>query len=157
MDVEIRKAEIEDAELLGKNFWHPLAEEMREYHKVNRLEENAAKEAVNGFKDRLKDESYEFFFLEQDGKEIAYISLERGERPTRELGKYIEVIGLYVKEEYRGEGIGTQLMSKARRYAEEKEADYMTVSAEWKNEKAREFYLKNGFEEKKVKFVRMLK
>lgn len=156
MDVEIRRAEEGDEELLAKEFWHPLATEMDKYHKVNELEEGAEKKAVEGFRDRLENDSYEFFFLEVDGEEIAYMSLEKGERSTRKLGRYIAVIDLYVKKGFRGEGYGTQLIEKAQKYAEEEDADYMMVAAEWENERAREFYLKNGFEEKKVKFVKML-
>jgi GNAT superfamily N-acetyltransferase len=156
MDVNIRKAEEDDAELLAKEFWHPLAEEMEKYHEINELRSKVEENAVAEFEDRLEDDKYEFFFLEVDGEEVGYVSLEKGERESREIGDYVAVIGLFVKEGFRGEGYGTKLIGKAKSYAENVGADYITVSAEWENEKARDFYLENGFEEKKVKFVQIL-
>lgn len=156
MDVEVRKAEEEDAELLAEEFWHQLAKEMEDYHEVNELKEEADKRAVKGFKDRLNDNTYEFFFLEVNGEEIAYISLEKGERSTRKLSKYIAIIDLYVKQGFRGEGYGTRLIEEAQKYAEDKNADYMMLAAEWENERAQEFYSKNGFDEKKIEFIKML-
>ncbi|QGA80474.1 GNAT family N-acetyltransferase [Candidatus Nanohalobium constans] len=159
MDVEktqIRRAEPGDEELLAKDFWHPLAKEMEKYHEVNRLKKNAEEDAVSAFEDRIKDESYTFFFLEIDSEEVGYISLEEGNRSSREEEEYMAVIGLFVKERYREEGLGTELMSRAKEFAQEKDVDYMMVSAEWQNDRARKFYNENGFEEKKVKFVQMV-
>ncbi|MFB6100271.1 MAG: GNAT family N-acetyltransferase [Candidatus Nanohalobium sp.] len=156
MAVEIREAEEEDAELLAEDFWLPLAREMEDYHEVNELDDDAGETAVDGFQDRLEDGKYRFFFLELDGEEVGYVSLERGERETREHGKCIAIVGIFVKEGFRGEGYGTRLMEKAREYAEELDADYIVVEAEWDNSGARKFYSEKDFDEKKVRYVKML-
>lgn len=159
MDVEetsIRRGEPGDEELLAKDFWHPLAKEMEKYHEVNKLKENADNMAVEGFHDRLTDDKFDFYFLSFGGEEVGYASLKNGKRETREKEDFVEITGLYIKEDYRSKGLGTKLLRKARKHAEERDADYLTVSAEWNNEKARRFYTKNDFREKKVKYVQLL-
>ena len=154
--MEIRKAEIGDEEILAKQFWHPLAKQMEDYHPANKLKEDAAEEGVGEFRERIENNKYSFYFLEDDEMEIGYISIEKGDRVSRKLDKYIEILGLYVKKGFRGQGYGTKLIEKAREIAKDLEADYITVSAEWKNEEARKFYKEKGFEEKQVEFVQVV-
>jgi len=154
--MEIRKAELGDEQKLAEEFWHPLGEEMEDYHPANELKEDCAEDAPEEFRKRIKDEKYSFFFLELEDEEIAYISLEKGKRPSRKLEDYIDIVGIYVKKGFRDQGYGTKLIEKAKEISEESEAKYLTVSAEWENEEAREFYNKTGFEEKKVKFIQMV-
>jgi len=129
---------------------------MENYHEVNELREEAAENGVDELEERIEDDKYSFFFLEVEGEKIGYISLMEGERPSRKMENYVAIIGLYVKEGFRGEGYGTELIEKAREYALEVQADYIMVSAEWKNQRAREFYRDKGFEEKKLKLIQVV-
>ena len=155
--MKIRKAEIGDEQKIAEKFWHTLGKEMEDYHSANELKESAEEEAVEKFGERIEDEKYSFYFLMEDGEEIGYISLEKSQRASWKLDKYVEILGVYVKKDFRDQGHGTKLIEKAGEVAKDLEADYMTVSAEWENKGARKFYQENGFDQKQVKFITEIK
>lgn len=73
---------------------------------------------------------------------------------TKDFGyrksKYIEIENIGVDPEYRSQGIGRLLMEEIVKWAKEKGAAKLYVSAYWKNTKAVNFYKKNGFYEVEV-------
>jgi len=56
------------------------------------------------------------------------------------------VWNLLIDEEYRRQGIGTELMKKAKEFAREKDCRAMTVETQTTNWPALNFYLKMGFQ-----------
>lgn len=154
--MEIREAESEDAELIAKDFWHPLGKEMENYSELNELKEDADEEAIEEFRKQLEDDKHRIFLLEEGSEEVAFITVKIDERPSRKNGKYLAIINLYVKKGYRGQGYGTKLVEKSRQVAQKENRDYIMVSSEWENERARKFYEKLGFEPKKVKYTESL-
>ncbi|MFC6734010.1 GNAT family N-acetyltransferase [Haladaptatus sp. DYSN1] len=151
--MEIREADVGDAAFIATEFWVPLAEEMEAYSELNHLRADAGEHAENGFRRLLKNDTHRVFLLEADGEDVAYILVETGVRSSRRLGAFLSIVDLYVKEGHRGEGFGTALVEKARAVADAEDCDYITVSAEWDNEPAREFYENLGFEEKQVSYA----
>jgi ribosomal protein S18 acetylase RimI-like enzyme len=62
------------------------------------------------------------------------------------------MINLYVDDEYRSQGIGKKLVEEFVAIAKEKGAKAIEVTANYKNDRGRAFYLKNGFQEKNVTY-----
>lgn len=73
----------------------------------------------------------ELFIFEENGHVAGFLGMD---------GHYIA--GLFVASEYRGQGIGTQLLESAKQTHFE-----LTLSVYEKNASAYKFYLKNGFRE----------
>ncbi|MEE8825051.1 putative N-acetyltransferase YjaB [Lentilactobacillus sunkii] len=73
----------------------------------------------------------EMFIFEDNGHVAGFLGMD---------GHYIA--GLFVASEYRGQGIGTQLLESAKQTRSE-----LTLSVYEKNANAYKFYLKNGFHE----------
>lgn len=152
--MKIRTAEIEDIELLATKLWMELAEMMEPYSEANKLKENPKELAVNGFENVLESEDYETFIIEKEGDEIGFMNVKIKEKTTFKKDKCLDLVDLFIKEGFRGEGYGTELVEKTEQYADKNGCDYITVSTEWDNSKAREFYEKKGFIEKQVKYIK---
>lgn len=154
--MKFREATEEDVELLSE-FWYDLAEQMEEYSDFNKLSKDAKETSIEELKERIGKEGIGIIILEEGGEQIGYVYVEvNEERSTRDTGKYAHIGVLYIKEEYRGQGYGSKLIEKAEEWAERQGCNYMTVSAEWKNQKARNFYQKNQYQQKKAKCLKNL-
>ena len=141
--MKFREATEEDVEVLS-DFWYDLAEQMEQYSDFNKLSDDAKETSISELKERIGKEGIGVIILEEDDQEIGYVYVEENEeRPSRDTGKYAHIGVLYIKEEHRGEGYGSKLIQKAEEWAEDHNCNYITVSAEWKNQKARNFYQKN--------------
>ena len=57
---------------------------------------------------------------------------------------------MYVEDEYRRLGVGTLLIEKFKKYCKEKDIQNIKVTASAKNNRAINFYMKNGFEDYNV-------
>ncbi|MBC5793181.1 MAG: GNAT family N-acetyltransferase [Nanohaloarchaea archaeon] len=153
--MRIRTADIEDREILAHEMWIELAEMMEPYSEANELKEDPKELALNGFENVLESEDYETFLIEKDGNEIGFMNVKVEEKTTFKMDKCLDIVDLFIKEGFRGEGYGTKLVEKAEEYADKTGCDYITVSAEWKNKKAQEFYEKKGFKQKQVQFIKL--
>ncbi|WP_227133353.1 GNAT family N-acetyltransferase [Halorubellus salinus] len=152
----IRAATHDDAELLATDFWYPLAKQMEQYSPLNELRDGVAEDAVDAFADMLERDDRRIFLREADDEPVAFLVVELGERPSREHGRYADIVDLYVKEPHRGNGHGTALVDHVEALASDQDRDYVTVSAEWQNEPAREFYRDRDYDQKQVTYAKPL-
>jgi GNAT superfamily N-acetyltransferase len=152
MFMEIRDARPGEEEMIIEEFWKALALRMERYSELNVLDESASDKSYDPMLERIEDDKYRVLILEEDGPK-AYMMLEEEISMTREKGRCVKIADLYVKEGWRGQGLGTAMIKKAREHAENRDFDYLKVASEWENEEARVFYRKKGFKPKKVQYV----
>lgn len=81
-----------------------------------------------------------------DHKPAGYVALAVKDFGYRK-SLYVEVENIGVDPEYRSHGIGKLLIEESVKWAKEKGATKLYVSAFWKNTKSLDFYKKNGFYE----------
>jgi len=96
----------------------------------------------------LQDNTDNFFFLEEDGVAKGYIRInEKNEYPYEDLkkNKCIELVRLYVLNEYHGTHVAKSLMYFAFDFAKERSYEKMYLSVWEYNFRARGFYKKMGF------------
>lgn len=152
--MELLEAGKDDVQVLAE-LWHSLAEEMEKYSELNEICEGSQKTAEKSFREILdKDEGK--IFLIKEGEIAGYTSIEHGRHESRKISRYTEIIDLFVKKDYRSQGIGSETVEEIKSIADQNDSEYLKVSAEWKNSRARKFYTENGFKEKQVKFVQRL-
>ena len=89
-------------------------------------------------------------------KVVGYIALAEKDFGYRK-SKYMEIDNMGVDANYRSLGIGQQLVERAGEWAVAEGFRRLYVAAFWKNDRARDFYRKNGFEEIGVEFDKILK
>lgn len=68
--------------------------------------------------------------------------VEKIPNPAAETECYLYVTNFYVREEYRGEGIGTMLLSEALTWAKTNNAHTAIL---WPRERSKSLYLRHGF------------
>lgn len=147
MEWNIGKAKKEDESRIKELFIEML---QAIYHTQN----------VCGYKDGYLDKFFEdrcdwICVAEEDGFVIAYLSIELHHEPE----DYIYLDDLSVSKRYRGNGIGTELLKAAQRFAEEMEIPAIVLHAEKTNTGALKLYKRLGYsiaEEENTRF-RMIK
>lgn len=140
MNISYRKSIKEDIPYINNLF----IEMVKTVNK--RMEDNNItpyKELENGFIDNYLDKFYidnnNVIFVALDNNDIiGFISLCKNE-------DNIYIDDYSVKEEYRGKGIGSKLMSLANTYALENNINELITHVETANKKSIEFYKNKGF------------
>ncbi|MEN9338237.1 MAG: hypothetical protein RIQ41_551 [Candidatus Parcubacteria bacterium] len=110
------------------------------------------------FEDCLEEEH--FFLLAVDGDTIAgYVYVEV--MPTESADCYeVKTVGhidsIFVLEEYRGKGLGTELINRAVEWLQSKAISVCTIGVRVENEAALDLYQKLGFEVGNIKLWKEL-
>jgi len=89
---------------------------------------------------------------------IAGVVRNQTEINRLEIGphKVGEVADLYLDEEYRNKGIGTEMLKIAEEYFKSMECDGIWLSVFYPNENAHNFYKKLGFTDREVGMLKQL-
>jgi diamine N-acetyltransferase len=96
----------------------------------------------------LNDPDSEFYFALADAMPVGYIKLNYGDSQTDvKDNESIEVERLYVLAEYQSQKIGKLLMAFAEQRAISKDLRYVWLGVWEHNQRAYQFYLRNGFEQ----------
>ncbi len=96
----------------------------------------------------LTDESDNFFFFEEEGTVKGYMRINaKHDCPLESYNdrKCLELVRLYVLNDYHGAGVANQLMEFAIDFARENGFEIMYLSVWEYNFRARGFYEKHGF------------
>lgn len=160
-DVRIVSAEREDADALAE-LWVELASDQREHGSHLLPEENRTRirEALlqHVVTDtifvarRRADEGDAENAEDAEDTVIGFVSFGlESERYRQDVSRGI-VHNIYVRPADRGEGIGTALLDAAESALADRGADTVGLQAMASNEKAREFYRRNGYEPHRVEF-----
>ena len=101
------------------------------------------------------------FIVEEGGKMIGFASGIIEEMPEQEKLAHIPVISgyildVYVESEYRGTGIGKQLMEEMEKYFKEKKCTMVSFRVFKPNESAHEFYKTLGYEDRDYIMEKMI-
>lgn len=156
--MNIKEADVSDAENLVDELWIPLAKEMEEVSEFNTLAESGVRsDAVKYFTDRLRKDKHNFLIAEVDGEYAGFVSVEeRTARPVFERDKYGHIHELYVSKHYRRQGIATELLKAAEDMCREKGFDMIRLSVNVRNDSAQELYRENNFYAERTMMVKDL-
>ena len=143
----IRRAKEEDI-----NDILTLLHEVHDIHEAIRpdlFKKNTTKYSSNDLLSILKDDKKPIFVYVNQNKVIAYafcvlISIVN-DNNFKDF-KYLFVDDLCVESKSRSQGVGSELYNYAKDYARSKKCDFIRLNV-WKlNEKAYDFYIKNGMD-----------
>ena len=68
--------------------------------------------------------------------------VEKIPNPIAEPEHYVYLTNFYVREEYRGQGIGSRLLVEVLEWSKSKNAQMVIL---WPTERSKQFYLRHGF------------
>ena len=90
----------------------------------------------------------QFYFAKHNGNAIGYLKVNTGKAQTElQDSEAMEIERIYVLKEFHGKGIGQILFDKALQIANNKKLSHLWLGVWNKNERAVNFYKKNGFAE----------
>ncbi len=148
--MNIRKATIEDAEILARISWQSFHEAFAE-HPANHpddmkvyMDEAFSVETIRA---ELAEKDAVWFVAEIENEMVGYAKLKRFAREDGITGeKPIELCRLYALQNFIGQGIGKTLMLKSLEFAKDNGHDLMWLGVWEFNYRAQKFYTKFGFE-----------
>jgi GNAT superfamily N-acetyltransferase len=124
MDVEIRHADLEDGESL-LDLWHGFTAHLAEYDERYRHRESANERWLSYFENQLVDAKYGTVIVAEVDDEIVGVLEARvtGGHPIFRLSDHGSINGYYIREDYRDEGIGRQLIEEAVDWFQSRDRD----------------------------------
>ncbi len=142
----IRKAKPDDLPEISKLNLE-LFKIQHEFDPTANLEWTFSPDGQEYFKTRISTEdSFTEVVEDESGKLIGYIFGTIFKRqPWRIEGKYAELESIYIKPEYQGEKLGSQLTNNFINWCRENKVNYVSVIPSAQNESAIKFYRKLGF------------
>lgn len=102
----------------------------------------------------LSSDGYFTLAATDGGLVCGYVSAVR--EVSLEAGEYWRVIGLAVKEEYQGKGLGTALLTLAESNAKAEGARLVALSSGFQRTEAHKFYEKLGYRKTSFAFKKFL-
>ena len=148
MEIEIRKATIEDLEIILDLNLKLFEKEYQEFDKTFDCEWTKSEEGRKYFSNRILKDSGCALIASVDGRVVGYL-VGGFVKPEsyRLVSKMVELEDMYVLEEFRSKGVGAKLCEQFLAWADEKGVKRLRVTASAQNKRAIEFYRKNGFED----------
>ena len=96
----------------------------------------------------ITNEASDILVYENDGTVVGFILLQAKTRPDFEFmhpGKYCYIMDIIVTENHRGKGFGTALMNAAKKWAKERNCNFINLDVLANNPDAIKLYEKLGF------------
>lgn len=148
MDVQIRHAEMDDGEELLE-LWHGFTAHLSEYDERYQHKEDADERWLRYFENQLINSKYGTVVVADDGDQLIGVLEARitGDHPIFRLADHGYINGHFVREDYRGEGIGRQLIETAVEWFQSppREVEFYRVDVLEGDEAAAELYQDLGF------------
>ena len=144
---KIKKVTIKNIEQLQKIGRQTFQETFSE----SNTEENLKTYLDKGFSTEkmtveLHDKNSVFYSVTRDNNVIGYLKLNFGASQTElKDQKALEIERIYVLNQFHGKKVGQILYDKAIEVARQKNVDYVWLGVWEKNQRAINFYQKNGF------------
>lgn len=142
-NIIIRKAILKDLDSIQKLNNSLFDLEFNEFDNTLNRGWSFEKEGKEYFEDVIKNEIV--FVAQENEKIIGYLAGYVCEQMSYKTETFAELDNMYIDDKYRRLGIGTLLISKFKRYCRDKNIQNIQVTTSAKNNRAIQFYLKNGF------------
>lgn len=141
-EVRVRVASVDDAEVLAQ-----LRFELRSsFHSVDESEAEFVARCAAWMRERLRnDASWQCWIAELDSIAIGSVwvqLIEKIPNPIAEPESYAYLTNFFVREEYRGKGAGTMLLTEALAWSRSKDAEVILLRP---TERSKPLYLRHGF------------
>lgn len=145
--VKIKKVEVTDIELLQKLATETFVETYASHNSAenmkNYMEESFAIEKLT---EELENANSHFYFAIENNTPIGYLKTALKEENTKfNNEKSLGIERIYVVQKFQGKKIGQILFRKALEIAKQEKLNYIWLGVWEKNQKAINFYKKNGF------------
>lgn len=129
---KVKKEEIKTLAELASEIWHEYWPCILTPEQIDYMVENFQSE--NAIKEQIANENYTYYFLIIDGEVAGYTGVS-------EKGEYLFLSKLYIKKEFRHQGIGRKAFDEIKKLG----FDKIQLTVNKYNKNTIEAYLKYGF------------
>jgi ribosomal protein S18 acetylase RimI-like enzyme len=145
--IEIRKITIDNLvqlqEIGRQTFTETFSSSNTEENMKTYLEEGFSVEKLTT---ELQNPESEFYFASLNETVIGYLKINFGQAQTEpQVEKSLEIERIYVLQDFHGKKVGQLLYEKAIEIAKNKKVDFVWLGVWEENNRAIQFYTKNGF------------
>jgi ribosomal protein S18 acetylase RimI-like enzyme len=149
----IRKMTEEDS-IAVADLWYRLSKHHEDYHRYYAVKESGVEDLVVHVLDLLRRDCV-IYVSELDERIVGFVSgyiVRRNPHlSTERVGK---VDNIFVSEDSRGNGVGTQLLESLFNFYKSNGIVYIEISCDLQNAGARRLYERLGFKEQKVLMIK---
>ena len=141
---KVNSNEITSLQKVGRQtFFETFSQTNTEENMQKYLEESFSSDKLLG---ELNNPDSKFYFAKYNDEIVGYLKLNLGHSQT-ELNdnESLEIERIYVLKDFQGKKIGQKLYEKAVEVAKQNKVKYIWLGVWEKNQKAIDFYEKNGF------------
>ncbi len=146
MKINIRQVEKEEIKNLG-DMWYELASMHENIMEGYELAEDPILSWIQFIEKGTEKEGMVTLVAEKQGEIVGFVSAVLRRRPPffskRDIGL---ILDLFVKEEYRGKGIGTTLVSAAEKWIKNNDVDIAVMTVSPSNKTALNFWEELGYD-----------
>lgn len=103
----------------------------------------------------LADPSHGTWVAEDRGRIVGMVGVCTGHHYARD-GSYGRIVALSVSEDFRGRGVGRELVRRAEAWVRSRGGRRMVVNTRASRDGARRFYRRLGYDETGLRFARQL-
>lgn len=147
MTIQIKKCTLEDSRILQEISYKTFNETFKDQNSPENM--NAYLERAFNLKQvekELSNPSSQFFFVYVNHEVAGYLKVNTNEAQSEEMGdESLEVERIYIKNQFKKQGLGKYLLKKAIEIAVERNKQKIWLGVWEKNENAIAFYKKMGF------------
>lgn len=149
MQINIRKAQLEDASLLAE--LNATVQGLHAQAYPTRFQVPNPKDPVliSLYEEKLQEETTHIYIAEDEGQAIGHIVCQHSQReanPYTLAFDSLRIDEITVNESHQGKGVGYALMQTAESLAHELKVQQLSLGVWAFNEKAIEFYKRLGFD-----------
>ncbi len=148
LDFKITKATLDNLDLLQKISKQTFFETFAAFNSKENMELYLNESlSLEQLKLELENEFSAFYFAYNEQEVIGYLKINSGEAQTEIKDDHsMEIERIYVLAKYQGKKVGKALFEKAIQIAKSDRKNSIWLGVWEKNEKAIQFYFRNGFE-----------
>jgi len=152
--MDVCEASRRDLPELVDELWFPFAKELARIDSFDELDEGIRDDALQ-YRNRLLERDDVGMWIARDGEEYAGLAMVEHRRspPVFRRGDAAHLHELYVVPAIRGEGLGTHLLSRVERWANERGCKHVSLEVNADNSFARDYYRRQGFEVKRETMI----
>jgi ribosomal protein S18 acetylase RimI-like enzyme len=153
--VVIRRMQEKDAEAVGR-LWYRLSKHHEVFHTYYEVREDGERQLIAHVYDLLRRECIGFV-AEVDGVVEGFVTGYIVRRnPQLAVEKVGKVDNIFVSDEVRGQGLGTQLLERLASFYTDQGIRFVEISCDLQNPDALRLYKRLGFVEQKIMLIKNL-
>ncbi|WP_430503515.1 N-acetyltransferase family protein [Haloparvum sp. PAK95] len=153
--MKIRQARSDDAVSIVDELWIAFAREMAKADQYNALASDFRTNAIEHRKEKLSQENYCAHLAVEDSVLVGFVAGEvQPSPPVFERGATLRINEVYVRPDWRRQGIASELLEALEAWADKREYDTVSLSVNADNHAAKALYENFGFETKRLQMVK---